>query len=258
MGRKSIHYRNPYQSEFVQKLDSLCTIKSLWQVWSDFVAMASLSIANALDRTSKTHDVREEEYLAITRGYSTGELTTFAELLSILVLALEENPEQDFLGELFSSLNLMSHWKGQFFTPYHIGRLMSTIGIEQCKEGILENGWTSITDPCCGAGSLLIAMRNEMVRQGFNSQQALYVAQDIDRTTAMMCFLQLSLLGCAGYVVVGNSLTHPVVSSTGSTLLIAPLEDQEVWIMPALYDKIWHCRMQFEKLRLLIEGETRR
>lgn len=81
MGRKSIHYRNPYQSEFVQKLDSLCTIKSLWQVWSDFVAMASLSIANALDRTSKTHDVREEEYLAITRGYSTGELTTFAELL---------------------------------------------------------------------------------------------------------------------------------------------------------------------------------
>ena len=33
-----------------------------------------------------------------------------------------------------------------------------------------------------------------------------FVAQDIDLTVALTCYVQLTLLGCAGYVIVGNSL----------------------------------------------------
>lgn len=37
----------------------------------------------------------------------------------------------------------------------------------------------------------------------------LFVAQDIDLTAAMMCYIQLSLLGCQAIVKVGNSLSDP-------------------------------------------------
>ena len=43
-----------------------------------------------------------------------------AEILNIIVMALENEPEQDFLGKMYMNLNLGNHWKGQFFTPYNI------------------------------------------------------------------------------------------------------------------------------------------
>ena len=102
----------------------------------------------------------------------------------------------------------------------------------------------------------MIAARNEMVKRGLGPRQALYVAQDIDRTAALMCYLQLSLLGCAGYVIVGDTLTQPSVSPTGSPLLITPQPGQEVWLMPALYDEVWAYRAQFEKVKyLMMQGE---
>lgn len=90
-----------------------------------------------------------------------------------------------------------------------------------------------------------------MVRRGIGPRQMLYVAQDIDRTAALMCYLQLSLLGCAGYVVVGDTLLQPSVSPTGSPLLVAPVQGQEVWLMPAFYDEVWAYRVLFEKTKLL-------
>ena len=98
----------------------------------------------------------------------------------------------------------------------------------------------------------MIAARNEMVKRGLGPRQALYVAQDIDRTASLMCYLQLSLLGCAGYVIVGDTLTQSSVSPTGSPLLITPQPGQEVWLMPALYDEVWAYRVQFEKVKYLM------
>ena len=149
------------------------------------------------------------------------------------------------------ALELGSHWKGQFFTPYSICQLMAAMTIEDRTSQIEKQGWSGINDNCCGAGGLLIAARNETVRRGLGPRQVLYVAQDIDRTVALMCYLQLSLLGCAGYVIVGDTLTQPSVSPMGSLLLISPSAGQEVWFMPAFYDAVWVYRIQFEKLKWL-------
>ena len=62
--------------------------------------------------------------------------------------------------------------------------------------------------------------------------QALFVAQDIDRTAALMCFIQLSLLGCAGYVVIADSLIYPI---SGSALIPKFLPEHDVWFMPCLF-----------------------
>lgn len=93
------------------------------------------------------------------------------------------------------------------------------------------------------------------MKRGLGSRQVLYVAQDIDRTAALMCYLQLSLLGCVGYVIVGNALTHPAVGKTKSPLLIAQVEDREIWVMPAFYDKTWMWRVQVGKVKYLTMTE---
>ena len=43
------------------------------------------------------------------------EWTNLQSDFAIVVEALERNPEQDFLGELYMELELGNHWKGQVF-----------------------------------------------------------------------------------------------------------------------------------------------
>lgn len=75
----------------------------------------------------------------------------------------------------------------------------------------IENNPQLIHEPCCGSGSNLIAMANAMKNRGFNYQKnAYFVAQAIDPTVAKMCYIQMSLLGIPGIVIVGNSLTNPM------------------------------------------------
>ena len=93
-----------------------------------------------------------------------------------------------------------------------------------------------------------------MVRHKRGPRDALYVAQDIDRTAALMCYIQLSLLGCAGYVVIGDSLLHPIVGPGRSPLLISPTPEQEIWLLPALYDEVWCARIQYERVKLALES----
>ena len=64
-----------------------------------------------------------------------------------------------------------------------------------------------------------------------------------------MCYIQLSLLGCPGYVFVGNSLTNPCVSADKKGLL--PLQTENVWFTPMFYSDVWMVRRLFAKMNLL-------
>lgn len=170
-----------------------------------------------------------------------------------MVKALEENPEQDFLGELFMGLGLGSHWNGQFFTPYHIGHFMAIASLETVDITAEQKGYVGILDPCCGAGVLLIAARNVLASKNIGPLQALYVAQDIDVTAALMCYIQLSLLGCAGYVVVGNSLSNPIVCA-GSGVLPVLQEGQDIWFTPMFYSEVWQGRRMVAQMDYILRN----
>ena len=90
--------------------------------------MAAITISNAFDREDKTHDDREKQYMRTIKGYNQGEQQIFQKLFALLVEALDDEPDQDFLGEMFMGLNLGNHWKGQFFTPYNICPSCSGVG----------------------------------------------------------------------------------------------------------------------------------
>lgn len=251
---RTVRFRRESQADFSKQFSALCNTKGSWEVWADFMAMAAITISNAFDREGPTHDDREQQYIRTIERYTKAEQEVFPKLFALLVEALETEPDQDFLGEMFMSLNLGNHWKGQFFTPYNVCRMMAEMQIDGIEARVERQGWVGINDPCCGAGALLIAARNAMVRRNLGHATALYVAQDVDRTAALMCYLQLSLLGCAGYVVVADSLLHPAVGPGHSPLLILPTPEQEIWITPALYMEPWPMRIQWERMKLALES----
>lgn len=251
---RAVRFRKESQADFSKQFSTLCNTKGSWEVWADFMAMAAITISNAFDREGPTHDDREQLYIRTIKRYTKTEQEVFPKLFALLVEALETEPDQDFLGEMFMLLNLGNHWKGQFFTPYNVCRMISEMTITDLEDRIEKKGWVGINDSCCGAGALLIAARNTMVRHKRGPRDALYVAQDIDRTAALMCYIQLSLLGCAGYVVVGDSLLHPVVGPGRNPLLILPTPEQEIWLMPTLYMEPWPMRIQWERMKLALEN----
>ena len=175
--------------------------------------MAACSFSNAVDK--RNYEKREKAYLDTINKYDKIDQRLFSKLLAQITMALQQNPDQDLLGSLFMELGLGSSDRGQFFTPYNVCKMMSAITIGDVTTLVNENDYISICDCACGAGATLIAAINESKEQlskvGKNFQRyILVVAQDIDETVALMCYIQLSLLGVAGYVKVGDTLSDPI------------------------------------------------
>ena len=226
--RKTLKERN-YQKEFCNLIDRYAYRYSRWQIWNDFLYLTAVALANVFPVPER--EEREKQYLLVIGRYTEEEQKIFPEMLTIVTLALDENPEQDFLGSLYHRLELQQEQKGQFFTPYDISRFMAEIqfagGSE--KEELERNGYISVNDPACGAGAMLIAFANAAKRNGLNYQkQVLFVAQDIDHTAAMMCYIQLSLLGCPAVVIIGDTLVKPMFHP-----------DNEVWYTPFYHLNRW-------------------
>ncbi|MCL2301100.1 MAG: N-6 DNA methylase [Firmicutes bacterium] len=195
-----------YAQQFLAVFKSLCRTRNSGQAWRDFILMSACTISNAVDK--EMYDQREEMYMRTVKGYTKNELDIVAQLFALTVQALEEDPEQDFLGEIFTVLELCDKKKGQIFTPYPIAKLMALSTCGNLTEQIKEKGFVNVNDPCCGSGMMLIAFSNVAREQGVNYQRNIvFVAQDIDLTVALTCYIQLSLLGCVGYVVIGNTMS---------------------------------------------------
>ncbi len=254
MGNALRHIRGESQKNFAKLFESFGGKYSSWEVWKDFVTMTAISISNIVDTIHR--EQREKQYLACAEKYSEKELAIFPQMLCEVIAGLEQNPNQDFLGELFMSLNLGNEWKGQFFTPYSVCRAMAAMTFSgDSPDRIERQGWVSVSDPACGAGALLIAFANECAAQKINYQTSvLFVAQDIDFIAGCMCYIQLSLLGCPGCVVIDDSLCHPSTSYDSRGLI--PKDGTNVWYTPFYFSNIWHWRKIGAQLDLLCRTET--
>lgn len=220
--------KQDWKKEFGNIINSFSKGYSIWQIFKDFLLLTALSLANTVK--TREWDKREEQYLSIIHTYQEKDQALFPQLLACLYMALTENPEQDFLGEIYALLNLQQEQKGQFFTPYHIAHLMSELTYEDRNGEISAKGYISINDSACGSGVMLIAATNTARSHGLNPQkEVLFVGQDIDRTAALMCYIQLALLELSAYVIIGDSLARP-----------GRHPDNEVWYTPAFYRNV-HC-----------------
>ena len=225
-----------FKGDFIKIFNDLSHSKNSNQVWNDLIECMAVSISNAIDVAK--YKEREKTYMecAARLGFSP----LMGEALACIVNALEENPAQDFLGVVYGDLGLLTSRKGQFFTPMSVSQLMAGMQLSDAKDNIDEQGYIVVDDPSCGAGSTLIAAANELRNMGINYQTSvLFTGNDIDPVVAKMCYIQLSMLGCPGYVAIANTLTNPVV---GHNLVPVEKETQDFWYTPMFCSDIWVMR----------------
>lgn len=238
--------RDTHQKAFAKIFDGLVGRYSRWQVWQDFIVLSACSVSNMVDKSHA--EKREKTYLSIAGKYSPEEMSAFSRMLAEIVLGIESNPDQDFLGELYMNLELGNSQAGQFFTPYDVCRMMARVTIEETvREKVEQHGWVAVNDCACGAGATLIAAANECLRQGVNYQtRVLFTAQDIDWIVGMMCYLQLSLIGAAGYVEITDSLIKPTLCVDRRGLI--PRPGPNVWYTPMYFREEWHFRRVYARM----------
>jgi len=104
-------------------------------------------------------------------------------------------------------LNLGNSNKGQFFTPYHVSKLMAEISIGNVDNLLANRELITLSEPCSGSGGIIIAYAEALRKKGYNYQEKLFVeAIDIDEICFMMTYLQLSLYGIPARVMLGDTL----------------------------------------------------
>jgi hypothetical protein len=215
-----------HQSDFINTLNKIAPHKHRFDVFKDFVVISAISLHNA----TRFSQELEDEYFTIIKSYSKEDLRLLAKLLGILTHILESKP-YDALGQLYMALGFGDARKGQFFTPPHICELMAELGYgDKIQNSDDNDDFITLSEPACGGGGFILAFAHKLIKNGDNPADKLWVeAIDIDRTTALMCYLQLSLWNIPARVIVGNALT---------------LEMQECFYTPAHYLYFWEARLQ--------------
>ena len=173
----------------------------------------------------------EQRYHEILKRYPEKATIAFADLLGIVVLALEEQP-RDFLGECYHALELHNQYKGQFFTPYHVSMAMAEIALQGIEDHIKAKGYVTLNEPCCGSGAMVIAAYEMLKKRKINPTSSMWVvAQDIDHKCCCMAYIQMTLLAIPGVVVWGDTLI---------------LENREQWLTSGFYLYPWSSRLKKE------------
>lgn len=235
----------PQYTEIVKMYSRLKGRWQMWELWQDSMTMFACAVSNQVDH--RFRDKREEMYMDIVKKYEKDELAVFPQIFAEIVRQLERDPEQDFLGDLYMTLGLGSHWHGQFFTPY-------TVCCAMCRAMAAMN-FSEITDPAdvkpitvndsaCGGGATLIAAAHEyrrcIAKTGLNPQNYIcFYAQDISTVAALMCYIQLSLQGYAAKIKIGDTLLNPLVAADNGA---------DIWYTPMWFSDVWTVRRMIRAL----------
>lgn len=223
--------KQPEWGEFVRAFNGIARHRHRYEVWRDFITMSALMVQNSMRQfmPSERFQALEDEYLAIVKRYDKEEVGEFVRLFHGGLVPLLDVEPYDVLGQLYMELELGNTNAGQFFTPPEVSELMArmTYG-DELKE--INKPFITLQEPACGAGGMVLAFVKVMLSHGHNPLHRLWVqAIDVDRTAALMCYIQMSLWGVPGAVVVGNTLS---------------LEVREVFYTPAHYLGLWSYRLR--------------
>jgi type I restriction-modification system DNA methylase subunit len=210
------------KQDFLKLFNTIAHHKHRFDVFKDFVIISAISLHNAV----RFNQELEDEYLTIIKSYSNEDLGSLAKLLGMLTHMLEPKP-YDCLGQVYMDLGFGDARKGQFFTPPSICELMAELSY---GDKIKEDDFITLSETACGGGGMLLAFAYKIIKSGFNPANKLWVeAIDLDRTSALMCYIQLSLWNIPARVIVGNALT---------------LEIKESFYTPAHYLYFWEAKLR--------------
>lgn len=237
----------PGDTALNKMINCFCTLTrnhQALQVWRDFLVIGACSTSPL-----KQSEYRPE-FINITGRYSSNELMLMMEMLEITATALDSNPENDFLKESYTFLGLeipQSKRKSS-------SRIRTSVNTTRLKEKLATRPWLTVKDDACGSGSAIIQLLNKCRQENINYQSTvLFVAKDHNREFALACYLQLSLLGCAGYVIAPNALGFS--HSVGGALYDAH-QGYEIWVLPMTYTGDWQWRLitELERTECIVKS----
>ncbi len=152
-----------------------------------------------------------------------------ARLLAYVVNGLEEKP-CDFLGRIYMLLELGDKGKDQYFTPWSVALMMAQMQLGRPEELFRDKPFITFAEPACGAGAMTLAFACVLRQAGYSPHRHMWVSvTDIDPLAAGMAYIQLSLCGIPGEVVIGNALCD---------------ERRRVLLTPVHYWEGWSRRLQ--------------
>lgn len=211
------------KQSFISLFNSIARHNHRYTVFTDFVTMSAITFHNAIYKLESL----ENEYLQIVGKYKKEEVNLFCELLGNFIQLLDVEP-RDVLGSLYMELDLGNTNNGQFFTPHDLSLFLAKINYGDELENFTKP-FVTLSEPACGAGGMILAFANEMLKKGHNPAEKLWVqAIDIDRLAGFMCYLQLSLWNIPAQVIIGNTLT---------------MKFREIYYTPAYYLYHWESRL---------------
>lgn len=182
----------------VKMIQSMSGKYGVYEIFADWVKCMALAFANQVI----FDQARENEYIETMKRYDESERAKLCEMMAWLTEWADEE-YADMLGYIYMHLELGSKRAGQFFTPYHLCRLMA-------KFPKYEGNRITLNEPSCGAGGNVIATAEAMKNSGINYQKVLrVVCQDIDIKAVHMAYVQLSLYGIPALVYQTDTLRDP-------------------------------------------------
>lgn len=230
-------YASEEEKNFIAEFRGLCRNRRAWEAWTDFVSVSACLLSAISDMRRDVASERWKSYMDAAGKYSREERRTMTRMQEIMGIALEKNPDQDFLGSVHMGLDFGSDEHGQFFTPWDIAKFTAAVSIQaDTKDKVRKKGFTTVFDEACGAGCMLLASRSRLAELSIDCRRgAFFAGQDVDPVAVKMCYFQLSLLGCAGYVLEGNSISEP----PGGTELEPEYPPEKLWFTPPYFSDYW-------------------
>lgn len=191
---------------FIKTFDQTARYHHRHKVFEDLVRCAAITVHNRL--SGAYSEEMEQEYLNLVKHYEREDVLQLSSLFALMMRALQLDTT-DFLGSIFMELNLGDRYRGQFFTPASVCRLMAQLQCADLPEKLKTQPFVTASEPCCGAAGMMLALADRVREAGFNPARHLWVScTDTDRVAASMAYIQLSLTGIPGEVVTGNVLTN--------------------------------------------------
>jgi len=129
-------------------------------------------------------------------------------MLAACVMALEAE-RVDFIGPIFSEL-ASSAQLGQFFTPYHVSRMIAETIVDDPRKMLEEGGrgFLTLQEPACGVGGMVLAACEVLRDRGLDlAREIHWTMVEIDYTAMCAAFIQTNLCGISADIFHGNSLS---------------------------------------------------
>ncbi|MEO0646536.1 MAG: N-6 DNA methylase [Cyanobacteria bacterium J06650_10] len=200
------------KQQFGAQLKSLSASQSPHRVFSGWLEIAAITLhqlpyhSGELSKDN-AFETLEAQYMERIKAHDREMLNSFSEMLSLLIMA-HNGSYSDFLGDITGEYELLNKHVGQFFTPYHLCRLLAKMSMGDVRSLVEEKGIITVCEPAVGAGGLVIATAEEAVSQGVDPRAYIqFDCTDVSRDAFNMAYIQLSALGLQAVVRHGNTLS---------------------------------------------------